>query len=118
MIRIDQLALTFVRRPFVDLLQWCSDPRSYTPSQIVQKSVYDSILYFNLNSVVDCSLLNWVEQQELRQLSGDHMSFVKMAEPGLMRLDFKTSFIFRMGVETWPMPMYKKNGRETWFPGS
>ena len=38
MIRINQLALTFVRRPFVDLLQWCSDLRSHTPSQIVEKN--------------------------------------------------------------------------------
>ena len=35
------------------------------------KAYRNSVLYVNLVSVVDCSVLNWVEQKELRGLVSD-----------------------------------------------
>ena len=38
-----------------------------------------SVLYVNLVSVVDCSVLNWVEQRELRRLASDDRLFGKIS---------------------------------------
>ena len=41
-----------------------------------------SVLYVNLVSVVDCSVLNWVEQKELRGLTSEDRLSGRIAEPG------------------------------------
>ena len=53
----------------------------------------------NLISVVDCSVLNWVEQKELRWLASDDRIFRRIAEPGWMLMDFNNNFKCRMGRE-------------------
>ena len=41
-----------------------------------------SVLYVNLVSVVDCSVLSWIEQRDLRRLASDDRLFGKTSEPG------------------------------------
>ena len=53
----------------------------------------------NLVSVVDCSVLSWVEQKELRGLASDDRIFRRIAEPGWMLIDFNNNFKCRMGRE-------------------
>ena len=62
-------------------------------------TVQNSVLYVNLVSVVDCSVLNWVEQKELRGLASDDRLFRRVAEPGSMLMDFDNNFKCRMGGE-------------------
>ena len=40
------------------------------------------MLYVNLVSVVDCSVLNWVEHKELRGLASNDRLFGRIAETG------------------------------------
>ena len=75
MMRIDLLALVHGLREFV------------------------TVLYVNLVSVVDCSVLNWVEQSELRRLASDDRLFGRIAEPGWVLMDFNNHFKCRMGRE-------------------
>ena len=64
----------------------------------VQVKVYrNSVMYLNLVSLVDCSVLNWVEQKELRGLCSEDRSFGRIAEPGWILMDFNNSFRCRMG---------------------
>ena len=55
------------------------------------------MFYVNLVSVVNCSVLNWVEHKELRGLAIDDRLFVRIAEPGWILMDFNNSFKCRMG---------------------
>ena len=55
------------------------------------------MLYVNLVSVVDCSVLNWEEQKELRGLASDDRLFGRKAEPGWVLMDFNNNFKCRMG---------------------
>ena len=55
--------------------------------------------YVNLVSVVDCSVLNWVEQGELRRLASDNRLFGKISDPGWVLMDLNNSFKCRMGGE-------------------
>ena len=50
-------------------------------------------------TVVDCSVLNWVEQKELRGLASDDRLFGRIAEPGWVLMDFNNNFKCRMGRE-------------------
>ena len=63
------------------------------------KAYRNSVLYVNLVSVVDCSVLNWVEQSELRRLASDDRLFGRIAEPGWVLMDFNNHFKCRMGRE-------------------
>ena len=63
------------------------------------KAYRNSVLYVNLVSVVDCSVLNWVEQKELRGLASDGRLFGRIAEPGWVLMDFNNHFKCRMGLE-------------------
>ena len=63
------------------------------------KAYRNSVLYVNLVSVVDCSVLNWVEQKELKGLASDDRLFGRIAEPGWVLLDFNNNFKYRMGRE-------------------
>ena len=73
MMRIDPLALI---HGMGNSSRWCRN----------------SVLYVNLVSVVDCSVLNWVEQRELRRLASDDRLFGRIAEPGWMLMDFNNHF--------------------------
>ena len=57
------------------------------------------MLYVNLVSVVDCSVLSWAEQKELRGLASDDRLFGRIAEPGWVLMDFNNNFKCRMGRE-------------------
>ena len=63
------------------------------------KAYKNSVLYVNLVSVVDCSVLNWVEQKELRGLASDDRLFGRIAEPGWVLMYFNNIFKCRMGRE-------------------
>ena len=56
------------------------------------KAYRNSVLYVNLVSVVDCSVLNWVDQKELRGLASDDRLFGRTAEPGWVLMDFNNHF--------------------------
>ena len=59
----------------------------------VQVEAYrHSVLYVNLVSIVDCSVLNWVEQRELSGLASKDRLFGRIAEPGWKLMDLKNSF--------------------------
>ena len=63
------------------------------------KAYRNSVLYVNLVSVVDYSVLNWVEQKELRGLASEDRLFGRIAEPGWVLMDFNNNFKCRMGRE-------------------
>ena len=44
-------------------------------------------------------MLNWVERKELRGLASDDRLFGRIAEPGLVLMDFNINFKCRMGRE-------------------
>ena len=58
-----------------------------------------SVLYVNLVSVVECSVLNWVEQRELRRVASDDRLFGRIPAPGWVLMDVNNSFKCRMGGE-------------------
>ena len=80
MMRIDPLALihglreivTVVYRPVV----------SFAFPDVQEKAYRNSVMYVNLVSVVECSVLIWVQQKELRGLASDDRLFGRIAEPG------------------------------------
>ena len=57
----------------------------------------NAVLYIDLVSVVDRSVLNWVEQKELRGLCSEDRLFGRIAEPGWILMDLKNRFKCRMG---------------------
>ena len=68
----------------------------------VQVRAYrNSVLYVNLVSVVDCSVLTWMEQKELRGLASDDRLFGKIAEPGWILMDFNNNF--KWAARIFPM---------------
>ena len=70
---------------------------SYAFPDVEVKAYRNSVLYVNIVSVVDCSVLNWVEQKELRRLASDDRLFGRIAEPGWVLMDFNNSLKCRMG---------------------
>ena len=64
MMRIDPLVLIHGVREFVTVVY---GPMSFAFPDVQVKAYRNSVLYVNLVSVVDCSVLNWVEQRELRE---------------------------------------------------
>ena len=92
MMRIDPLALIHGLREFVTVM-------SFAFPDVQVKAYRNSVLYVNLVSVVDCSVLNWVEQRELRGLASDDRLFGRIAEPGWVLMDFSNHFKCRMGRE-------------------
>ena len=97
MMRIDPLALVHGLRKFVTVVY--GPAMSYVFPDVQVKAYRNSVLYVNLVSVVDCSVLNWVEQKELRRLASDDRLFGRIAEPGWMLMDFNNNFKCRMGGE-------------------
>ena len=70
---------------------------SYAFPDVEVKAYRNSVLYVNIVSVVDCSVLNWVEQKELRRLASDDRLFGRIAERGWVLMDFNNSLKCRMG---------------------
>ena len=97
MMRIDPLALIHGLREFVTVVY--GPVMSFAFPDVQVKAYRNSVLYVNLVSVVDCSVLNWVEQRELRGLASDDRLFGRIAEPGWMLMDFNNHFMCRMGRE-------------------
>ena len=74
MMRIDPLALVHGLRKIVTVVY--GPVMSFVLPDVQVKAYRNSVLYVNLVSVVDCSVLNWVEQKELRGSNG------RIEEPG------------------------------------
>ena len=79
MMRIDPLALIFGLREF--LTEVCGPIVTHMFPDGQMEAYRHSVIYVNLVSEVDCSVLNWVEQ-ELRGLASEDRLFGKIAEPG------------------------------------
>ena len=88
MMRIDPLALIHGLREFVTVVY--GPVMSFAFPDVQVKAYRNSVLYVNLVSVVDCSVLNWVEQRPL---------FGRIAEPVWVLMDFNNHFKCRMGRE-------------------
>ena len=97
MMRIDPLALIHGLREFVTVMY--GPVMSFAFPDVQVKAYGNSVLYVNLVSVVDCSVLNWVEQKELRGLASDDRLFGRIAEPGWVLMDFNNNFKCGMGRE-------------------
>ena len=97
MMRIDPLALIHGLREFVTVVY--GPVMSFVFPDVQVKAYRNSVLYVNLVSVVDCSVLNWVEQRELRELASDDRLFGRIAEQGWVLMDFNNNFKCRMGRE-------------------
>ena len=97
MMRIDPLALIHGLREFVTVVY--GPVMSFVFPDVQVKAYKNSVLYVNLVSVVDCSVLNWVEQNELRGLASDDRLFGRIPEPGWVLMDFNNKFKCRMGCE-------------------
>ena len=95
--RINPLALVHGLREFVTVVY--GPVMSYVFPDGQAKAYRNSVLYVILVSVVDCSVLNWVEYKELRGLASADRLFGKIAEPGWMLMDFNNNFKCRMGAE-------------------
>ena len=80
MMRVNPLALIFGLSEFVTVVYGPVVTHVFPDVQV--EAYRHSVLYFNLVSVVDCSVLNWVEQRELRGLASEYQLFGRIAEPG------------------------------------
>ena len=56
-----------------------------------------SVLHLNLISAVDGSILNWYEQNVLRELISEDLLFAKIAEPDMTVVSFNDHLQDRMG---------------------
>ena len=90
LMRIDPFALIHGLREFVTVVYGPVMSFVFPDAQV--KAYRNSVLYVNLVSVVDCSVLNWVEQRELRGLASDDRLFGRIAEPGWVLMDFNNNF--------------------------
>ena len=94
MLRIDPLVLVHGLRDFVTVVY---GPVMSYAFHVQVKAYKNSVMYVNLVSVVDCSVLHWVEQKKLRGLASDDRLFGRIAEPGWFLMDVNNSFKCRMG---------------------
>ena len=97
MMRIDPLALIHGLREFVSVMY--GPVMSFVFPDVQVKAYRSSVFYVNLVSVVDCYVLNWVEQRELIGLANDDRLFGRIAEPSWVLMDFNNKFKCRMGRE-------------------
>ena len=97
MMQIDPLALVHGLREFVTKLY--GPVMSYVFPDVQVKAYRNSVLYVNSVYVVDCSVLNWVEQKEWRGLVSDDSLFGRIADPGGMLMSFNSNFKCRIGGE-------------------
>ena len=80
MMRVDPLALTFRLRELVTVVYGPTVTHVFPDVQL--EAYRHSFLMVNPVSVMDFSVLNWVEQRELRGLASENRLFRKTAEPG------------------------------------
>ena len=80
MMRIDPLTLIFALREFVTVTYGTTVTQVFSDMQ--RKANRHSVLNVNLVSVEDCSVLDWVDQRELRRLASEDRLFGRIAEPG------------------------------------
>ena len=97
MMRIDPLALIHGLREFVTVVY--GPVITFVFPDVQVKAYRNSVLYVSLVSVVDSSVLNWVDQRELRGLASNDRLFGRLAEPGWVLMDFNNNFKCRMGRE-------------------
>ena len=83
MMRIDPLALIIGLREFVTVVQGHTVMQVLSHVQV--KEYRHSVLYVNLVSVADCSVLNWVEQRELRRLASQDRLFGRLDADGFQQ---------------------------------
>ena len=102
MMRIDPLALIHGLREFVTVVY--GPVMSFVFPDVQVKAYRNYVLYVNLVSVVDCSVLNWVEQKELRGLASDDRLFGRIAEPGWVLMDFNNNFKCRFQQQLQGFP--------------
>ena len=95
MMRNDLLVLAHRLREFVTVVY--GPVMSYAFPDVQVKAYRNSVLYVNIASVVDCSVLNWVKQKELRRLVSDDRLFGRIAEPGWILMVYNNSLKCRMG---------------------
>ena len=69
---------------------------SYVFAVVQVKAYRNSLWYVKLVSVVDCSVLKWVEQKRLGGLAIDDRLFGKVAKAGWFLMDFNNIFKCRM----------------------
>ena len=105
MMRINPLALIHGLREFVTVVY--GPVMSFALPDVQEKAYRNSVLYVNLVSVVDCSVLNWVEQKEQRELPSDDRLSGRIAEPGWVLMDFNNNFKCRMGREDLSHAQFK-----------
>ena len=97
MMRIDPLALIFGLREFVTMVY--GPTVAHVFPDIQNEAYRPSVLYVNRVSVVDCSVINWMEQRNLRGLAIDDRLFGKISESGWVLIYLNNSFKCRMGGE-------------------
>ena len=66
-------------------------------SRRASESVQELVVVCQFSLSGRCSVLNWVEEKELRGLASDDRLFARIAEPGWILMVFKNSFKCRMG---------------------
>ena len=66
-------------------------------SRRASESVQQLVVVCQFSLSGRCSVLNWVEEKELRGLASDDRLFARIAEPGWILMVFKNSFKCRMG---------------------
>ena len=93
MMRIDPLALIHGLREFVTVVY--GPVMSFVFPDVQVKVYRNSVLYVNLFSVVDCSVLNWVEQRGAERVDQRRLVFL----PGWLLMGFNNHFKCRTGRE-------------------
>ena len=81
--RIDPLALIIGLREFVTVVQGHTVMQVLSHVQV--KEYRQSVLYVNLVSVADFSVLKWVEQRELRRLASQDRLFGRLDADGFQQ---------------------------------
>ena len=97
MMQVEPLALIFALRELVTVVYGPLVTQVFPDVQV--EKYRHSFLYVNLVSVVNCSVLNYVERRELRRLASEERLFGRIAEPGWVLMDLNNSFKCRMGGE-------------------
>ena len=113
MMRIDPLALIFGLKEFVIVVHGPIVTHVFPDVQV--EAYRHSVLYVNLVPVVDFSVLNWVEERELRGLAAEDRLFGRIPEPGRESMDLNNSLKCRMAGEN--LSNVKEN-QDTWLAGS
>ena len=87
---VDPLALIIGVREFATVIYGPTMTHVFPDVQV--KAYRYSVLYVNLVSAVDCSVMNLIEQLELRRLVSEDRLFGRIVEPGWTLMGFNNSF--------------------------